>query len=219
MPPITNTLLCVEKDEPFTHYNVSLVSAASELPHAEQVHHKFLVVGLTLGALALATIISTTIFYLVCRFAPARKRQQASYGKSIYRTESTTTPAGRRHTLFYSLQRWMRRYIKTPKKSTPSVYICKASYDYPMSNQPISSPDWLTRPLVLPRPVTPPPPTAIAGYRGQPTIHSNPADVQPVAAPVDISPSSYSRRSSGFSSMTIFEEDTLPKLISPISPI
>jgi hypothetical protein len=74
MPPITNTLSCREQDELTTYNKIPVISAASELLYAEQVHYKFLVVGLTLGCIALAIVISITIFYLASRFAPARKR-------------------------------------------------------------------------------------------------------------------------------------------------
>jgi hypothetical protein len=217
MPPITNTLSCREQDEPTTYNKIPVISAASEPPHAEQVHYKFLVVGLTLGCIALAIVISTTIFYLASRFAPARKRQLLSSKKSMYRTESKTTVEGHRRTVLHSIQRWIRQRTTSHKQSTAPVFACKASYDYRTSDQRSTNADWITQPRIQPHLVTRPPPTAIAGYGGSPPIHANSANVQTVAAPLYFSPSCYSRRSSSCSLFTIFQEDASPISTSPIS--
>lgn len=184
----------------------------------EAVHYKALVIGLVLGGLLLAIVISATIFHLVYRLSMARRKQPSSYTQSTYSTDSTITLVESRYTVLQTLQHWIRQCTKTRKQSSPPVYICKASYDYRIPNQTISSSEWLARPLISPRPVTPPLPTAIAGHRGPPNIISNAAGVQPAAALLEFSPCSYTRRNSGFSSITVFEEDTLPDSVSLKSP-
>jgi hypothetical protein len=190
---------------------------AGSCPSGPPVHRGEIVAALVGGFIALTLLTVAAIFYLVQShqlYTPPHTKQllfqneqNSSPGKQALPSVASTAnqflhwlanvPKYRISTLPY----WTR-------KSLPLLptYTLESPRSLSDQTSAVQTPDWLTRPLLLPQPVDPQCEVVIAGNRS--SLKTLPEAIGlGLDIPACYSPSIYSARASRVSSSTLFEED------------